>query len=309
MEDYILTAHRANLEPEALIARKNFDDRFAAYCSDIFRAFSNKADRPNVLSLGCGLGLDAMAFSDLGYDAYDIEIADMVDIWRNLHGENDARLAVSPTGQIPFGNQKFDLIVSFNVLEHVGTIPPKEIVTPSTQAARQAYVSQAVDRLADNGVFVLIAPNKSYILDYGHNHWYGIWKYINGKKHIKCGWSLTNPFDKNNFLPSIEDIHLFCQEVNKSTPISLYLFDDYSLLGYPVHKAIACFITRFLQYTYSFVKGNEGRFYVNNEIQTIIVKEKPRLPSLNDFVVEDSYGKWTWKRRGFSNIYNAEMRE
>ena len=56
-ESYILKAHRANLEQEALIARKNFDDRFAQYCSDIFRAFSVKVEHPSVLSLGCGLGL------------------------------------------------------------------------------------------------------------------------------------------------------------------------------------------------------------------------------------------------------------
>lgn len=38
-EDYIPAAHPANLEPEALIVRENFDDRLAAHRTDIFRAF------------------------------------------------------------------------------------------------------------------------------------------------------------------------------------------------------------------------------------------------------------------------------
>ena len=308
-EDYILTAHRSNLVPEALASRKAFDDRFASYCSEIFRAFSTKINgRPRVLSLGCGLGLDVMAFTALGYDSRGMELADMTDTWRELHGQRTSQLAVSPSGSIPFGDEKFDLIVSFNVLEHVGTIPPKEIVTSSTLSARHAYISQAIDRLTKNGVFLLIAPNKAFPLDYGHNHWYGGWKYVNAKGHGKRGWSLTNPFGKSNFLPSLSDIRTICREINRNQKIQLHFLDDYSLAGFQQHKAMARHINSAWSRACALVKGQKYGFYVNPAIQAVIIKGGGESPKLNDFCIQDPYGSAIWKRRGFSSTYNAEWK-
>lgn len=302
---YIVQAHRANLTPEAIGPRREFDARFARYCADLHRAFAaTMPARPTALSIGCGLGFDVIALRGIGYEAFGFEIADMADIWPALHGEAARGMAVTD-GSIPFGAATFDLILSFNVFEHVGTVPPQEIVTSGTAAARQRFVAQAIARLKPGGVFVLVAPNKAFPLDYGHNHWYGpLWSRVN-RRHGARGWSLANPFGRSNFLPSIADVVRIAQHINAREPISLTLLDDYSLHGFQQHTGAAATMAAAWAQACRIARPARAGFFINPTIQAIFVKGAAAPPDLGDVRLVDPHGAATWTRRAFSPAYNA----
>jgi SAM-dependent methyltransferase len=181
-----------------------------------------------VLSLGCGLALDVAEFVKRGHDAYGIETANLVDVWPDLLGNDASRCVVSTSGMLPFPDESFDLIVSMNVLEHVGTVPPKELVTPQTDRIRKDFVRGAVAKLKVGGVFLLVAPSRHHPIDRGHSHWYIPGTY---QMFAKWGFTLINPFSRHNFLPSCGDVKRWCADIASEIPVSVSFKNDRSLFG------------------------------------------------------------------------------
>lgn len=220
--------HRRNIEPGKIDARLAFDLRYIEYCVSAYSYLCSPRAAPSVLSLGCGLGFDIPEYIKRGYDAHGLDVINLSQLWRENLGDQAWRCVVSDDGRLPFPDESFDLITCMNVFEHVGTIAPKELVTDKTAESRRSFIRQAVKALKPGGLFVLSCPNRAYPFDAGHTHWY-----IDGStEHFaKNGYTLADPFDPRNFLPSVQDIAEICQEISREVPVSLRISTNSYLFG------------------------------------------------------------------------------
>jgi len=124
-----------------------------------------------VLNVGCGVGTDVMLLSESGWDAWGINPRDPArgtTFWEQF-GAGKRRFVVALGEQIPFRDDTFDACLSFEVLEHVGKVPPA-YWTPSHDCAakRQAYADECVRVTKHGGTILLATPNKWFPLDAGH---------------------------------------------------------------------------------------------------------------------------------------------
>jgi ubiquinone/menaquinone biosynthesis C-methylase UbiE len=101
-----------------------------------------------VLDLGCGTGYGTNELSTTACNTIGL------DIWRKglrycslKYGARAFFIAASGT-TLPFKDNSFDLVISFQVIEH---IPPKVV---------QLYLSEIRRILKDNGVFIVATPNR-----------------------------------------------------------------------------------------------------------------------------------------------------
>jgi SAM-dependent methyltransferase len=229
--------HRTNVNTEEKKAARIYWDRhYVDWCLRTAAPYLQTGQAgKRVLSLGCGLALDVAEFLKRGHDAYGVETANLADVWPDLLGNEAPRCVVSTSGMLPFPDESFDLIVSMNVLEHVGTMPPSEFVTPQTDQIRKDFVRGAVAKLKVGGIFVLVAPTRRHPIDRGHSHWY-----IPGsrKMFVKWGFTPINPFSRHNFLPSAGDVKRWCAEIAEEIPVSVSFKKDRSLFGEPSFPGI-----------------------------------------------------------------------
>jgi SAM-dependent methyltransferase len=124
-----------------------------------------------VLNVGCGVGTDVALLAESGWDAWGINPRDPARgtrIWEEL-GTEKRRFVVALGEQIPFRDDTFDACISFEVVEHVGKIPPA-YWTPAHDCAarRQAYADECVRVTKHGGTILLSTPNKWFPLDAGH---------------------------------------------------------------------------------------------------------------------------------------------
>jgi len=230
--------HRTNVNTEEKKThRVAWDSNYVDWCLQTAAPhFQVGPTSKSVLSLGCGLAFDVVEFLKRGHDAYGIETADISDVWPEIHGDAASRCVVSTTGALPFPDETFDLIVSMNVLEHVGTIPPNEFVTPETDRIRRDFVRGAVAKLNPGGVFLLIAPTRHHPVDRGHSHWYI------PRSHpmfLRWGFTIMNPFSRHNFLPSAGDVKRWCADIAQELPVTVSFRRDRSLFGAPIFPGVS----------------------------------------------------------------------
>jgi len=203
--------------------REDFEYKLANYIERQLAKYNNNSDKKTFLSLGCGMGFDVMEFLRRNYNSFGIETADISHEWFEYHDTHANRLIVSPEGSIPFEDNSFDLILSYVVLEHVGTIPPKEIVTPNTQQIRFHYIKNGVKKLKRGGIMILIAPNKFTPIDPHHGHHYI--PFSNSIREI-IGYTPTIPFIKSNFLPSVIELENMLEKINQEIKIYYEFLSD-----------------------------------------------------------------------------------
>lgn len=80
--EHITNVHRNNIDTEEKRKlREAWENHYVSWCLSSVEKKSNKKNkRLNVLSLGCGLGIDILRFLSQGHNAYGLETADMSNI-------------------------------------------------------------------------------------------------------------------------------------------------------------------------------------------------------------------------------------
>lgn len=316
--DSMTSTHEANLADETVHANKiEFCKRYVEHALAIRDVLGSKTGR-RVLALGSGIGFDVRRYLELGLDAYGLETADLEGVWKSVHGGEAWRFAVSEDGTPPFADGSFDLVASMNVLEHVGTIPPDEVVTEDTAGERRRFIEQGVRLLAPGGVLIVIAPNRAYGVDSGHIH-----TYHPGSREAfaECGMTPIDPFDARNFLPSREDVLGFVDEIldgPSGRGLSCFFLHDTSLIGEPPMARAPGWIREHRERAAGACVerlGTPRRVVDNPHLHLIIRREiegaSTPAPGLLDtgrdlHVVEDG-GAWTaqWTRIGLTPVYRG----
>ncbi len=110
----------------------------------------------HILDVGCGLGMYVRRFREFSPQVYgvDIDAEKVAEASQTL-----PNIQVAPAERLPFPDGTFDVVLSHEVLEHVGD-------------DRQA-VAEAVRALAPGGKLVILAPNRLYPFETHGCFWRG----------------------------------------------------------------------------------------------------------------------------------------
>jgi ubiquinone/menaquinone biosynthesis C-methylase UbiE len=98
-----------------------------------------------ILEIGCGIGT---IVSELGGQGYDITGADISQeaIAYGLKKYGDIKLEVQPAEVLPYEDRSFDIVLSFDLFEHIDQI--------------DRHISEVFRVLCHNGYYLFQTPNK-----------------------------------------------------------------------------------------------------------------------------------------------------
>ena len=123
------------------------------------RAVTRYRDRGSLLDLGCSAGAFLSAVQGRNFELYGVEISEPSA--RQARNRTGAQVFVGDVLHAPFSPESFDVITSFDVLEHL--YQPREIM---------AKVSEW---LKPGGIFYVSIPNiRSWEARLFQSYWYGL---------------------------------------------------------------------------------------------------------------------------------------
>jgi ubiquinone/menaquinone biosynthesis C-methylase UbiE len=98
-----------------------------------------------VLEIGCGIGSVVFELSKQGYDVTGTDISNAA-ITYGLKKYGDIRLEVQPAETLPYEDKSFDVVLSFDLFEHIAQI--------------DRHVSEVARVLRPGGSYLFQTPNK-----------------------------------------------------------------------------------------------------------------------------------------------------
>jgi SAM-dependent methyltransferase len=169
------------------------------------RHFPRPPGTVRVLDVGCGLGHTINALRELGYDAWGLEPGG-----RRHDADSQAAPYILPyfSQDLPQNRpdiEKFDMVMSHAVIEHVGTTDGNGDLAPDYREYRKLFVNSQLDLLRPGGLLLLCGPNRLFPLDFQHgDHQYGILGPL--KRAVPMLRHITIPWHRRNFLVSYGDM-------------------------------------------------------------------------------------------------------
>lgn len=133
---------------ERVSAEKNDTAVFALHYS-LYVFSSEYVDKKVVLDIGCGTGYGANFLSTKSSRVYGVDVSDEAISYAKSHynGQN-LSYAVMDAHGLKFEDEKFDVVCSFEVIEHLSDY--------------RLYLAQIKRVLKKGGLFLLSTPNKKF---------------------------------------------------------------------------------------------------------------------------------------------------
>ena len=133
---------------------------------------SSRVGLVRALDLGCGIGRHALLFARLGFEvsAVDLAEAGLAEVRRNAEAEGleiDARVAAMT--ELPFADDEFDYVLSFNVLYHGDPAVVRRAIAEIRRVLKPGGIFQGTmlsRRNAGFGVGTEVAPD-TFVRDAG----------------------------------------------------------------------------------------------------------------------------------------------
>jgi SAM-dependent methyltransferase len=114
----------------------------------------------NVLCVGCGNAVDVLVLREHGYISYGM------DADSNCHsGVKGLAFVNCDACHLPAASGKFDVTVSLEVIEHVGTPPGCWKPTAESRKVREKFVAELVRVTKPGGTIILATPNRLFPFD------------------------------------------------------------------------------------------------------------------------------------------------
>ncbi len=116
------------------------------------------SDNSYVLEVGCGEGYGTSLLSQNGVNIIGLDVdKNTIEHGSNKYGSENCIFRVYDGVNIPYENDTFDTVISFQVIEHI-----QDDIN---------YVSEIYRVLKRNGFFILTTPNRTYRLKSGQKPW------------------------------------------------------------------------------------------------------------------------------------------
>lgn len=111
-----------------------------------------------VLDLGCGSGYGAARIAETALSVTAVDVSEAAIAYASeRYARKNVQFHKVKAGPLPFERGAFDVVLSFQVIEHV--------------MDDLAYVQEAGRVLADNGVMIMVTPNRAPRLFPGQRPW------------------------------------------------------------------------------------------------------------------------------------------
>ena len=178
---------------------------FKVYVKTIIKLASNSS---RILDVGCGTGIVVDYLAKHGYLSYGIEIANSsLKIARLKKGKY-----YSYDGdKLPFPDQSFDMVGSFNVVEHVNSVPD--------------FLNEKLRIIKPKGYLIICAPNFLSITNSFHYRTQGLNRKFKNVVIIirkRLSYAFTNVAKFETIKPTFrKDFHPDDDAINLINPIDL----------------------------------------------------------------------------------------
>lgn len=196
-----------------------------------FNRIINEIDQyspKKILDVGCGTGGYCIFLKKKGYNIKGIDI-DSKKLSEGLHFDSFCNISYGSATKIPFKNEKFDLVLITEVMEHI-----KE---------HDKAIQEARRVLNKNGVIIITVPTRKYSKWLG-NYEYGhvrdcytvdelkrlLGRYFNIEHYEQCGFFIENII---KYIDLRINKHKSSDLLTKSKPDSL-LFRLYKYVFFPI---------------------------------------------------------------------------
>ncbi len=174
----------------------------------------SKKNVNSILAAGCGTGFEVEVLNILGFDAYGYDPGSRHAAW--LKRKNcEGRLIHCLDKNLPFAKGTFDLILSQQVIEHVGVVDDTMIPKKNCDEIRFNFCQNLISYVKPGGSLQIATPNRHFLIDPGHSPNFGKFR-------------LHSPFDK--FLVSYSDMkrYFYPHKVKPLTPLGYYTGTSFS---------------------------------------------------------------------------------
>ena len=173
--------------------------------------------KASVLDVGCGIGKMVETLREIGYDAYGLEPG-------GRYNEIDQEMRkficnCYADDYLKISNKKYNVVMSFGVIEHVGTTDGHDSLSPDFLDYRYRFIEDQIKLLKPGGFLLVHGPNRLFPFDFQHgSHSYGFLPILKKKlSFVKLLQKLTIPWHRKNYLVSWNDIFKICKRINSKT--------------------------------------------------------------------------------------------
>jgi len=172
-----------------------------------------------ILDVGCGVGAVVEGLIQAGFKASGLEPGG-----RHRMAISDQVFPHFSSEYIDkYPNEKFDVVMSFGVIEHVGTIDGHNTLAENYEEVRAAFYSDCLDLLKPGGLLIVFGPNKLFPFDLQHGPaQYGILAKL--KEVLPKLSRLTIPWHKKNFLVSWSSVDKHIKNIAHERKLDVLTF-------------------------------------------------------------------------------------
>lgn len=153
----------------------NLVARAFSYLANMYRALCIRffLNPRKVLDVGCGTGRMVYLLRKLGVDAYGLEISKYII----SRAGNDTQKYIKRGDilQLPFETNSFDLVTTFDVLEHISTDSLSKAISECNRVSRRQSLHKLFT-VENTWIKKLHGSDLSHVSVYGRRWWETFWK-------------------------------------------------------------------------------------------------------------------------------------
>jgi SAM-dependent methyltransferase len=155
--------------------------RIFSYLANIYRALCIRIflSPRKVLDVGCGTGRMIYLLRQLGVDARGIDISHYAISRAGV--ETQPFISHGDITKLPFPDKSFDLVTTFDVLEHIPTDKLEKAISECNRVSR-TYIMHKLYAIENTWIRKLHGSDLSHVSVYGCDWWRDFWKTHNYKK-------------------------------------------------------------------------------------------------------------------------------